>query len=166
MSEHELPLSLCGLAEGETDAQLSGRDLGIDDRLLIKWDVTKGAANRSLTRLDVSNNPSIGEYEHDKEEMIKLVELYARMQFAKLREHMGERDDDSPKAMAKMLLEAMKVAGVRQVDSFAEEFEEQLVALLFNPGGWRCGGVSVCVSVWVGGRVRGWVGARVFVSCV
>ena len=43
--------TLCGLEEGQTDADLSGQYLGPGDAILLAWELTTGYVSTSMTSL-------------------------------------------------------------------------------------------------------------------
>ena len=48
--------TLCGLEEGQTDADLSNQGLGTGGAILLAWELTTGYVSSSMTSLDVSSN--------------------------------------------------------------------------------------------------------------
>ena len=52
--------TLCGFEEGQTEANLSSKDLGPGDAVLLAWELTTGFVSTSINKLNVLSN-SIGE---------------------------------------------------------------------------------------------------------
>ena len=48
--------TFCGFDEGQTEADLSRKDLGAGDAILLAWELTTGYVSASLTELDIKRN--------------------------------------------------------------------------------------------------------------
>ena len=47
--------TFCGFEEGQTEANLSNKDLGPGDAVLLAWELTTGFVSASLTKLKLAN---------------------------------------------------------------------------------------------------------------